>query len=247
MPLAMPLDACQPPRLMRHFVLAILLFGLALQPIVSRAQHQADLVSWSWASLKWQPDSSRWALEASPNYVAYENLTRTFLRLGLGRVTYAWPRQQLTLSLVYLAGAADQRGTMQLARLYVGQALINRALHPRWQLSLDRLWFAPTRYEGQQRQPTYRVRTLVGIVPPLSPHLSLVLNTEPFLYRTDAWLQEVRSQVGLQFDPKATITTQVIYWNWWAGYEPRRVRWQHTVLLTATFRLEKKRWHRQSY
>ena len=79
------------------------------------------------------------------------------------------------------------------------------------------------------------MRTLVGIVPRLSPHLSLVLNTEPFLYRTDTWLREVRSQVGLQFQPSARATVQALYWNWWAGYEPRRVRWQHTILLTGTF------------
>ncbi|MDF7813809.1 hypothetical protein [Hymenobacter sp. YC55] len=83
------------------------------------------------------------------------------------------------------------------------------------------------------------MRTLVGIVPPLNSHLSLVLNTEPFVYRADAWLQEVRSQAGLQFASRSGITAQALYWNWWAGYEPRRVRWQHTVLLTATFHLNK--------
>jgi hypothetical protein len=192
-------------------------------------------------SLKWQPDSSRWALEASPNYVAYQNLSHTFLRVGLGRVSYALPRQQLMLSLVYVVGAADQRGTAQLAQFQVGQDLATWAARPRWQLTLDRLWFTPTRYEGQERIPTYRVRTLVGAVPRLGPHLGLVINTEPFVYRTDTWLQEVRSQVGLQFQPTAGITAQVLYWNWWAGYEPRRVNWQHTVLLTVTFSLTKMR------
>ncbi|WP_324678144.1 hypothetical protein [Hymenobacter sp. GOD-10R] len=220
------------------FLLVSVLAGLTLQPRIGRAQQQADLVGWTWASVQWQPDSSRWALEISPNYVVYQNLTRTFLRLGLGRVSYAWPRQQLTLSLLYEVGPADQRGTLQLARLYLGQELATRRLHPRWQLSLDRLWFTPELFESQERPPIYRVRTLVGIVPPLSHHLSLVLNTEPFVYRTDTWLQEVRSQVGLQFAPRAGITAQALYWNWWAGYEPRRVRWQHTVLLTATFHLK---------
>ncbi|MBJ6110349.1 hypothetical protein JAO73_15100 [Hymenobacter sp. BT523] len=216
-----------------------------LQPISSHAQQQSDLVSWNWTSITWQPDSSRWALEISPNYVAYQNLTRTFLQLGLGRVCYAWPRQQLTLSAVYEVGAIDQQGTLQLARLYGGQVLANRPLHPRWQLSLDRLWFTPGLYEGQQRQPIYRVRTLAGIMPPLNSHLSLVLNTEPFVYRTGSWLQEVRSQAGVQFEPRAGITMQVIYWNWWTGYEPRRVNWQHIVLLTAAFRVKNMPWHKQ--
>jgi hypothetical protein len=224
-------------RHLHQLLLTSLLVGFALQPIGSQAQ-QSDLVSWNWVSVKWQPDSSRWALEVSPNYVAYENLTHTFLRLGLGRASYAWPRPQLTLSLVYVAGEIDRLGTIQLARLYIGQALTDRALHPRWQVSLDRLWFTPVLYEGRERQPIYRFRTLIGIFPPLSSHLSLVLNTEPFVYRTATWLQEVRSQIGLQFDPKAGITAQVLYWNWWLGYEPRRVHWQHTVLLTATFRLK---------
>jgi hypothetical protein len=228
---------------MRFRFLLSSLLSLAFQPISSQAQ-QSDLVSWNWVSLKIQPDSSRWALEVSPNYVAYENLTRTFLRLGLGRISYVWPKQQLTLCLVYEAGAADQRGTLQLAQFQVDQVLATRALHPRWQLTLDRLAFTPTLYEGLERQPVYRVRTLVGAVPPLSPHLSLVLNTEPFVYRTGAWLQEVRSQVGLRFNPNASITAQALYWNWWVDYEPRRVHWQHTLLLTATFQPQKIRWPR---
>ena len=221
----------------RYGLLLGSLLGLVLQPRIGRAQQRADFVSWNWVSVKWQPDSSRWALEASPNYVAYEHLSRTFLRVGLGRVSYALPRQQLTLSLVYVVGAADQRGIAQLAQLQVGQNLFTRPARPRWQLTLDRLWFTPTLYEGQLRAPTYRVRTLVGVGPRLGPRLGLVLNNEPFVYRTCTWLQEVRSQVGLQFQPKAGITAQALYWNWWAGYEPRRVRWQHTVLLTATFLL----------
>jgi hypothetical protein len=224
---------------MRQFLLASILFSFLLPSVVSRAQ-QSDLVSWNWASVKWQPDSSRWALEVSPNYVAYEHLTRTFLQTGLGRISYTWPRQQLMLCLVYEVGAADQRGTLQLAQFQVGQALATRALHPRWQLTLDRLWFTPILYESQQRQPIYRVRTLVGIVPHLSSHLSLVLNTEPFVYRTDTWLQEVRSQVGLRFGSKAGIMVQALYWNWWVNYEPRRVHWQHTMLLTGTFQLKSK-------
>ncbi|WP_324670476.1 hypothetical protein [Hymenobacter sp. GOD-10R] len=224
---------------MRHFLLTSALLGLAPQPGASHAQQQADLVSWNWVSAKWHPDSSRWALEVSPNYVAYENLTRTFLRVGLGRVSYTVPWQQLTCSLVYVTGLADQQGTAQLAQLQVGQELTTRTLHPRWQLTLDRLWFTPLRYEGRQRQPTYRLRTLVDMVPRLSPHLSLVLNTEPFVYRTDTGLQEVRSQIGVQFQPTTGITVQALYWNWWASYEPRRVHWQHTVLLTATFLLPK--------
>jgi hypothetical protein len=224
---------------MRKILLISGLISLALQPRLGQAQQQTDLVSWNWVSVKWQPDSRRWALEASPNYVAYENLTRTFLRVGLGRVSYTWPRQQLTLSLVYVAGLADQLNTAQLAQVQVGRELTAQSLHSRWQLTLDRLWFTPTRYEGRERQATYRVRTLVGIRPPLGPYLSLLLNTEPFVYRTDTWAQEVRSQAGLQFQPMAGITAQALYWNWWAGYEPRRVRWQHTVLLTCTLTLHK--------
>ncbi|WP_143436656.1 hypothetical protein [Hymenobacter crusticola] len=231
---------------MRRLFLLSGILSLALQPRIGRAQQHSDLVSWNWVSAKWQPDSSRWALEASPNYVAYQNLTRTFLRVGLGRVSYTLPRQQLTLCLAYVAGAADQLGTAQLAQFQVGQLLARRVLHPRWQLTLDRLWFTPMRYEGRERQPTYRVRTLVGVVPQLTPHLSLVLNTEPFLYRTDTWLQEVRSQVGLQFQLTTGITAQALYWNWWAGYEPRRVRWQHTALLTATILLPKSRSPREA-
>lgn len=232
---------------MRRFLLTSSLFSLTLLPRIGRAQQHSDLVSWNWVSVKWQPDSSRWALEAVPNYVAYQNLTRTFLRVGLGRVSYAFPRQQLTLFLVYVVGAADRQGTAQLAQLQVSQELTTRRLHPRWQLSLDRLWFTPTRYENQQREPIYRVRTLAGIVPPLSSRLGLVLNTEPFVYRTSSWLHEVRSQVGVQLAPRAGITAQALYWNWWAGYAPRRVRWQHTVLLTATFSLNHNHQPRQAY
>jgi hypothetical protein len=79
----------------------------------------------------------------------------------------------------------------------------------------------------------------------LRPHLQLVLNTEPFAYRTVTWFRGVRSQVGLEFHLWPGITAQALYWNWWTGYGERRVRWQHTVLLTATFRLAKMRWHRR--
>lgn len=232
---------------MRPLFLISSLVGLAWQPGITHAQQRADLVSWNWTSVRLQPDSSRWALEVAPSYVAYQNLTRTFLRLGLARVNYTWPRPQLTLALVYEAGCADQRGMLHLTQLQASQALANRALHPHWQLTLDRLWFTPTLYEGQERQPIYRFRTLVGIAPQLSPRLSLVVNTEPFVYRTATWLQEVRSQAGLQLHPWPGIRAQVLYWNWWAGYAPRRVRWQHTVLLTATLSLHEMRGSRGSH
>lgn len=219
----------------RVFTISSLL-GFGLLPLAGQAQ-QADLVSWNWASARLQLDSSRWALEAAPNYVAYHNLTRTFLRVGLGRVSYTAPRLRLRSSLVFVTGAADQQGTTHLAQLQLGQPLADWKLRPLWQLTLDCLWFTPQLYDGQVRQATYRVRTLVGIVPRLGPHMSLVLNTEPFLYRTNSWLREVRSQAGLQVQPSSRITVQALYWNWWAGYEPRRVRWQHTVLLTGTFQL----------
>ncbi len=230
--------------MLRRCLIISSFLGIGAYPRTTRAQQQSDLVSWNWVSARFQPDSSRWAGEVAPNYVAYQNLSRTFLRVGLGRVSYTLPRQQLSAALVYVVGSADQQGTSHLAQLQLGQPLAKWALRPRWQLTLDRLWFTPRRYEGQLRPPTYRVRTLVGFVPQLSPHLSLVLNTEPFVYRTASWLQEVRSQAGLQFQPSAYLTVQALYWNWWAGYEPRRVRWQHIILLTSTIQLQEIRRHR---
>lgn len=227
--------------MLRRFLIISSLLGFGVPARPARAQQQADLVSWNWVSARFQPDSSRWAAEIAPNYVAYHNLTRTFLRVGLGRVSYTLPRQHLAAALVYVVGSADQQGTSHLAQFQVGQPLATWALRPRWQLTLDRLWFTPQRYEGQLRAPTYRVRTLVGLVPQLSPHLSLVVNTEPFVYRTDSWLEEVRSQAGLQWQPSARATLQALYWNWWAGYEPRRVRWQHVILLTGTIQLQEMR------
>lgn len=212
----------------------LLISALLVLPQIGRAQPAADLVSWSWAGARLQPDSSRWTLEATAHYVAYQQLTRTFLRLGRGSARYTWPRSHLFLELVYAAGSIDRRGTSQLGQFRFGQELSAWALQPRWQLTLDRLWLTPQRYDGRLRDPTHRVRTRVGIMPRLSPHLSLVLNTEPFLYRTGYWLTDVRSQAGLQWQPASRLMVQALYWNWWAGYETRRVNWQHTILLTST-------------
>lgn len=102
---------------------------------------------------------------------------------------------------------------------------------------VDCLALLPTPYQGRERAALYQVRTLVGIQPLLQPRVHLVLNTEPFVYRTDGWLAEIRLQVGVQLRPVAHLTVQALYWNWWAGYESRRVDWQHTIYLTATLAL----------
>lgn len=90
---------------------------------MARAQQASDVVSWLAAGVQLQPDSSRWALEASYNHLAYQNSTRTFVRVGQRPVSYAWPQPHLTLALIYLTGPVDAQGTVQLGQLAVGQTL----------------------------------------------------------------------------------------------------------------------------
>ncbi len=216
---------------------ALLVSGLlALGSARGQAQQRADLLAWGVPAVRLQPDSSRWALDGTYYYAAYQHLTRTFLQLGTAGLSYTRPQSRLSLGLTYTYGALDGLARVQVGQVQLAQAVPTRHwLRPRWRLTLDGVWFIPEVYEGHLRHPIYRVRTLVGIELRLTPRLNLVLNTEPFVYRTKSSFQEVRTQAGLQVCPTPRLTVQALYWNRWRGYPGRPVTWEHAVMLTTLF------------
>ena len=208
---------------------------MALLPTPALAQQSdnaADVVGWLVPGLRWQPDSSRWEVSAAFNSTRNDHLRHPWVQAGLLQLGYHWPR--LTLAGAYISGPVSGLGSVRLTQLHLASAPSRRRGQPRGQLTLDCLHLLPAETQGPPRPATWRVRTLVGLEPPLGRHLTLLLNTEPFVYRSTGWLQEVRSQAGLRWQPAPRLRLEAIYWNWWSEYEPRRVRWQHTLLLTAT-------------
>lgn len=162
-----------------------------------RGQQRSDLLAWGSVGVRIQPDSSRWALDATYQYLTHQNLSRTYLHLGTAHVTYFLPKHSLALSAGYITGRLSGQAGVQVIQVRLFQTLSDRTLRPRWQLTLDQLRLSAR--DSDPNEPVYRIRYLAGIEPPLTKQLDLVLNTEPFLYRTPTWFREVRSQAGLRW------------------------------------------------
>ena len=195
---------------------------------------RSDFLTWATVGVHVQRDSSAWTYDAIYYNLRYQNARRQYIHLGTAQFTYNFARHGLALVAGYNLGDGDNLGRVQIAQLRLLQVLSNWKLRPRWRLTLDRLWLSARAADGRRPDPVYRVRYQVGIEPKLTPKLDLVFNTEPFLYRTGSWLQEVRSQAGLQVHPSHRLALQLLYFQRWIGYRPARVGWEHAAFLNTT-------------
>lgn len=216
---------------------------MALNTNLSSAQRyqSRDFDGWGWVGVHVPIDSSTWSADGIYRYRTYQNWSRTASHFGTIYVTYNFPRRGFSLTPLYAIGDMDQTGRVQVLQVRLLQTLPRWQLRPRWRLTLDQIWFASFGADGQRVPDLHRVRVMVGIEPRLSDELTLILNTEPFVYRSNFWFRENRTQVGGRLRVWQHLDIGLIYLNRWTGFPSARVTWEHFLILNTAFRLGNKR------
>jgi hypothetical protein len=201
------------------------------------AQPGHDVLGWLGARVQVPLDSSHWAMEGSYQYLRDQRASGFYLHFGSLYLFYRLGKTSLTLSPGYVLGQVDDLGRAHLVQLRLLQALPLFKSNAQLRLTLDRLWFDASADKGA-RVPSYsRVRAQAAIEPMLSKTFQVMLNAEPFLYHSDGWFLEVRSQAGIRWLLSGHVSAQLSYFNRWCGYASARVIWEHAVMLHLAFQV----------
>lgn len=207
--------------------------------LTAHSQSEDNTDWWGWHNVTVHvPVSKKVDGQLIYSYALQDNISSYFLNQVAARASISLPNRW-SITPGYEFFTINDFSNAHIMNVQIRKGLSLGKLNPFLRLELDYVVFTQEETEeGTENNP--RVRFQGGIAPKLNSFTTLIVNTEPFIYRNEGFFSEWRTLAGFAFKVHERIQVSTLFFNRWRGGDPKpSFRWQNAYYLGFNIWLHK--------